>query len=213
MINAVSSGKGGTGKTTDTTSLAWVWDRMVTAVDLDVEEPNLHLFLKPEILGREIATIEVPVALPKRSVKRIASVKGTFYAMLPGQEATFEFEGLQDAKNLIQKRAGITVTVERVTKNRSVYEVRVKLRLDRASDSLQSHLDWASNNEAYLVDANGVRIENPTFERYLERSQEIGFAYLFPISGSIDGYRFVYKSPAAIIELPVEYELKDIALP
>ena len=62
MIIAVASGKGGTGKTTVTSSLAWVWDRKVTAVDLDVEEPNLHLFLKPEILGREVATIEVPVA-------------------------------------------------------------------------------------------------------------------------------------------------------
>jgi len=45
-----------------TASLAWVWDRPVTAVDLDVEEPNLHLFLKPEISGRETAAMEVPVA-------------------------------------------------------------------------------------------------------------------------------------------------------
>jgi MinD superfamily P-loop ATPase len=62
MIVAVASGKGGTGKTTVAASLAWVWDRPVAAVDLDVEEPNLHLFLKPDITGRETATMEVPVA-------------------------------------------------------------------------------------------------------------------------------------------------------
>jgi MinD superfamily P-loop ATPase len=62
MIVAVASGKGGTGKTTVAASLAWVWDRPVAAVDLDVEEPNLHLFLKPDIAGRETAAMEVPVA-------------------------------------------------------------------------------------------------------------------------------------------------------
>ncbi len=62
MILAIASGKGGTGKTTVASSLAWVWPRPVAAVDLDVEEPNMHLFLRPEIAGSEIATIEVPVA-------------------------------------------------------------------------------------------------------------------------------------------------------
>lgn len=66
MIAAIASGKGGTGKTTVTASLALVWpevfSRPVVAVDLDVEEPNLHLFLKPKIEGTEVARFEVPVA-------------------------------------------------------------------------------------------------------------------------------------------------------
>ena len=60
MIYAIASGKGGTGKTTVTASLAALWGGPVTAVDLDVEEPNLHLFLKPEGLAGEPAYIEVP---------------------------------------------------------------------------------------------------------------------------------------------------------
>ncbi|MCB2225049.1 MAG: ATP-binding protein [Desulfarculaceae bacterium] len=60
MIVAVASGKGGTGKTTVSASLCSVWDTPVTAVDLDVEEPNLHLFLCPEISGSAKATLEVP---------------------------------------------------------------------------------------------------------------------------------------------------------
>lgn len=60
MIVAVASGKGGTGKTTVTASLASTWGRPVAAVDLDVEEPNLHLFLKPEALREENAFLEVP---------------------------------------------------------------------------------------------------------------------------------------------------------
>ncbi len=60
MIVAVASGKGGTGKTTVTASLAAVWDGPLVAVDLDVEEPNLHLFLRPAILGSETAHLLVP---------------------------------------------------------------------------------------------------------------------------------------------------------
>jgi MinD superfamily P-loop ATPase len=62
MIVAIASGKGGTGKTTVSASLATVWQRPVVAMDLDVEEPNLHLFLKPDILGQEKAHIQVPGA-------------------------------------------------------------------------------------------------------------------------------------------------------
>ncbi|MHC1742833.1 MAG: 4Fe-4S binding protein [Syntrophobacteraceae bacterium] len=61
MIVSVASGKGGTGKTTVTASLASVWDSPLQAVDLDVEEPNLHLFLAPDITGRQKAPMPVPV--------------------------------------------------------------------------------------------------------------------------------------------------------
>ncbi|MCC7174098.1 MAG: ATP-binding protein [Bryobacterales bacterium] len=52
MRIAIASGKGGTGKTTVATNLAWTAARdgwNAAYVDCDVEEPNGHLFLKPEI--------------------------------------------------------------------------------------------------------------------------------------------------------------------
>lgn len=61
MIVSVASGKGGTGKTTVAASLATIWDRPLVAVDLDVEEPNLHLFLRPNLEESEAARMEVPV--------------------------------------------------------------------------------------------------------------------------------------------------------
>jgi len=62
VIYAIASGKGGTGKTTMTASLATLWESPLTTVDLDVEEPNLHLFLKPRELQTASAYIEVPEA-------------------------------------------------------------------------------------------------------------------------------------------------------
>ncbi len=61
MIVAIASGKGGTGKTTVSAALATVWKRPVLAVDLDVEEPNLHLFLRPEAVISEPVYLEIPV--------------------------------------------------------------------------------------------------------------------------------------------------------
>ncbi|MCF8069839.1 MAG: ATP-binding protein [Desulfobacterales bacterium] len=61
MKIVVASGKGGTGKTTVSASLVSVWKTPVIAVDLDVEEPNLHLFLKPEITDIKPASLEIPI--------------------------------------------------------------------------------------------------------------------------------------------------------
>jgi len=56
---AVASGKGGTGKTTIATSLALAWPGAALA-DCDVEAPNAHLLLRPEITSRRTVTVPVP---------------------------------------------------------------------------------------------------------------------------------------------------------
>ncbi|HUT24913.1 MAG TPA: ATP-binding protein [Sumerlaeia bacterium] len=64
MRIAVASGKGGTGKTTVATNLAYVASRdgrSVAYVDCDVEEPNGHIFLKPEIAETRPVSASVPV--------------------------------------------------------------------------------------------------------------------------------------------------------
>jgi MinD superfamily P-loop ATPase len=60
MIISIASGKGGTGKTTVAANMAASLDQPVTVLDCDVEEPNLHLFLHPEILTRENVIAPVP---------------------------------------------------------------------------------------------------------------------------------------------------------
>ncbi|MDD4898405.1 MAG: ATP-binding protein [Methanocellales archaeon] len=57
MIISIASGKGGTGKTTIATNLALSLEN-VQLLDCDVEEPNAHIFLKPEI------KIQTPVCIP-----------------------------------------------------------------------------------------------------------------------------------------------------
>lgn len=59
MIVSIASGKGGTGKTTVAVNLALSLGN-VQLVDCDVEEPNAHLFLKPEIVDKRPVSIKVP---------------------------------------------------------------------------------------------------------------------------------------------------------
>lgn len=68
MKIAIASGKGGTGKTTIAVNLALaVADKQpVTLLDCDVEEPNCHLFLKPEITGTFPVTIPQPLIIEER---------------------------------------------------------------------------------------------------------------------------------------------------
>ena len=60
MIIAVASGKGGTGKTLVSTSLALSTDSPVQLLDCDVEEPNAHIFIKPTLDHRETVYIPIP---------------------------------------------------------------------------------------------------------------------------------------------------------
>ena len=66
MIVTVASGKGGTGKTMVSASLATSWDSPLLAVDLDVAEPNLHLFLHPKLNEPSKAWLEIPRVNIKR---------------------------------------------------------------------------------------------------------------------------------------------------
>ena len=64
MNIAIASGKGGTGKTTVATNMSLLLaeqEEKVAYLDCDVEEPNGHLFLKPQIREKQAASIPVPV--------------------------------------------------------------------------------------------------------------------------------------------------------
>ncbi|OPY04860.1 MAG: ferredoxin [Syntrophaceae bacterium PtaB.Bin038] len=65
MVIAVASGKGGTGKTTVAVNLARVLGD-VQFLDCDVEEPNAHLFLKPDLAEKIPARVMVPEIVEER---------------------------------------------------------------------------------------------------------------------------------------------------
>lgn len=61
MIISIASGKGGTGKTTVATNLALSLGKGVRLLDCDVEEPNAHLFLSPDITETKTVSTSIPL--------------------------------------------------------------------------------------------------------------------------------------------------------
>ncbi len=88
MIISIASGKGGTGKTTVAVNLALSL-KNIQFIDCDVEEPNAHIFLKPQIKEQKKAYIPVPEIDESKCVYCGKCAKVCVYhaiAVLPSQD-------------------------------------------------------------------------------------------------------------------------------
>jgi hypothetical protein len=158
-------------------------------------------------------SLELPLELPPRDVKQIARLEGTLTALLPGKVETFRFEDLEEAEDVEKRMAGVTVMLERVRKNRSVWEVRMLVRFDQAHGALESHRNWIYDNEVYLEPPDGESVVWATFETTRQTESEVGVAYYFAVDGPLTGYTLVYKTPALILSKAFDYQIQNIPLP
>jgi hypothetical protein len=199
-------------------------ERMADVQALDERGEPLPLSdraAQPELpLGSEAPAVklELPLRLPPRDVRRIASLKGKLLATVPGKIETFRFDKLAEGKKLEQRIAGVTVTLEHVHKAATggraaemVLEVRV--RFDDAGDALASHRQWIFSNPAYLEGPDGKPIAYDTFDTTAQGKNELGLVYHFRVERPLEELTFVYKTPGTIVTDSFDYQLKDIVLP
>jgi hypothetical protein len=183
-----------------------------TGATLSVSQPDAVMDVEvPD--GTQAAEIILPFELPARDATKISSLKGRLRALVPGRQVKFEFSDLASAAGKSQRRGGVQVTLDDVRKNNAIWEVHMRMALDEANNALESHRSWVFQNKSYLVGADGEPIENVGLETTRQSRNEVGVAYLFDLPAGIDGLTWVYETPAAIVELPVEYEITDVELP
>ena len=89
----------------------------------------------------------------------------------------------------------------------------MRVRYDQATGALESHRGWVYRNPRYIVNAEGERLEDWADELTGQTDTEIGFAFAFDLPNGPQGLSFVYETPAVILRMPIEFELKDIDLP
>lgn len=178
---------------------------------VSVTDPNSVMYgmIQPELPELEFS---LPLKRVDRQVEELKSIKATIDAVLPGRIENFRFRNLKDQKigRQVQK-AGATVTFGGIKKNEDVYMVTLSLSFDEENNALESHQGWVFQNQVYLENENGEREESIGLETVQQDNSKVTIRYLFIED---PGNRtLVYKTPAAIVRMPVTIELKKIPLP
>ncbi len=166
--------------------------------------------------GYQATDLQLSLSLPARSVEKIATLRGKLLALVPGREETFRFEKLASNKEVVQRRGGVVVTLVRTRRNGEIWDLHMTVAFDESSDALSSHFDWVYHNVSYLAGSDGQPMDYVSIERTHETESEVGLIYSYELpegKKDLQGLTWVYRTPAAIVELPVEFELKDIPLP
>jgi hypothetical protein len=162
---------------------------------------------------------DLPFELPSRRVERITRLQGKLVATVPGKLETFRFHPLAETKNtaetrnLEQRIAGVTVSVNQIQKHRQGWEVCIRARFDDAGDALASHRQWVFDNSACLESPGDRPLAFDTFETTAQGKNEVGVAYVFKTERPLRNLTFVYKTPGTLVTQTHAYELKDLELP
>jgi len=91
-----------------------------------------------------------------------------------------------------------------------LFAVTLELSFDEESNSVDSHLGWAYDNTVEMVKGD-QRFEPVASETVMQRGQRMKVQYLFEEDPA--DCDLVYKTPAAIVKVDLDFELVDVPLP
>ncbi|WP_164102502.1 hypothetical protein [Candidatus Laterigemmans baculatus] len=208
-----------------TVGLEVAWEPRLTPIGLNLPLDRVTAVLgdgtelKPDEGQFDIAAssqlpfsqLNLPLPLPAGSPQRIATLRGTLRAMLPGAAEHFEVPLANPPAPA--KVGNLTFAVEEVRPNGEIHEVRMEVAFEEAGNAFESHRQWIFENPAYVTDAEGNRLEHLGYQVYRQTSNRVGIGYLFDLGGELEGKTFHYHTPISVVAREAEFELKDIPLP
>ncbi len=174
--------------------------------------------------GRPVFRLDLALPPVPRSMSKLALVEGKLSAVVPSKMLTFSFNTLDEleksppeGRKLTQE--GVRCSIDKVVLARDRWTIRVVLALPPGSKKLESHQSGLINNEMVLVSTDGSR-RLPSSGYVLEgaNSTRATLSYHFrDLPGNPRGkpgdWKVTYRTPARIIEVPIEFSFRDVPLP
>jgi len=163
--------------------------------------------------GRDIPTTDLSLALqmPGGKPRKINSLAGQIRSLLPGESHRFEFP--LKTISVTQTSGAVTVRLEDVRKNGELHEVRLGIDFESPDAAMESHRGFLLDNETYVVNAAGNRIDHLGYELYRQSASGIGIGYLFDVGATADDTTLFYQTPTAVVKHEIDFVIDDILLP
>ncbi len=187
--------------------------KAIDEFDRAVKVGNAEAVLSGTVI-QEVPELEfsIPMTLVDRQVEVIASLEATIDAVIPGRIETFRFKNIGNvAAGTSQSKAGAVVTFDGISKNEDLFGVTVGLSFDEGHSALESHRSWVRNNVLYLENADGERVDWIADDLIGQTENGVTIRYYFEKDPK--KMNLFYKTPAAIVKIPVKVSLKKIPLP
>ena len=106
------------------------------------------------------------------------------------------------------------VTFQSVQDGTQMATVQIAVSYETGGPAFESHRTWIYHNQVYLETKAGTRIErSKSFTTELQADGGVAVGYTFEnLKKKADAYKFVYVAPTLILNVPVEFEIKNITV-
>ncbi|MBI5757217.1 MAG: hypothetical protein HZA46_01715 [Planctomycetales bacterium] len=168
---------------------------------------------------------QFPVTLdyvaPAKSPRELLQLRGRFTITTAAGSESIRFGDLDRATGnrlgVARRRGGVTVTLHKASFSRVEprgHEARIAVSVayDTGGPAFESHRQWMLHNEVFLETPEGKRIAlNGGQETSRQGDGTIAVEYRFvDLPDPLPSYRFVYVAPTLILDVPVDFQLREI---
>ena len=166
---------------------------------------------------------QIQLRSPRRTATKLSSIEGKLQIIGPGRMLTFTFDQLdmkEPSKRPDQAQNGVTAKLRDFSVEADVWSANIILDYPAETPDFESFESWLVNNEIYLESKTGQPkvTANGGYEIDEQSGHHAVLTYRFvedPTTtlGKRADWKLVYKTPGALVKLPIPFAFKDVPLP